>query len=359
MVQLTQTLKKKVIESIGPIEVEEPSHETRGKTHHIMNKSVIQVTETSIPSLVSNLFSEAEGKINYLMMDSQQKINQANQQSSSIEGSSNPQNFAGYQEGLQQTLSMIQKFKNESNGGNSIFATLLIGEENSSQHSMPMGTTQAPTGVVSNHENIHLSIEDSNDQAPNGYSVETKNVFQYRGFVALKEFLSNLQTNHPIPSVEIRSRFIENNDVLVTGVSFCYENSPVKGWRKELMLRMNGKTRGKLDTYFQNPQRTRKFRSRADLQVYFEKERIPLGNLNKFNFQVVFCVCQSREDSSRHYLECSYGKCGCNTWIHPECVGLGYRTEEELHHMDKVICPLCSVYLDGCGRASQFENDYR
>jgi len=26
--------------------------------------------------------------------------------------------------------------------------------------------------------------------------------------------------------------------------------------------------------------------------------------------------------------------------------------------MGKIICPLCSVYLDGCGRTSQFENDY-
>ena len=52
----------------------------------------------------------------------------------------------------------------------------------------------------------------------------------------------------------------------------------------------------------------------------------------------------------RSYIECSFGHAGCNRWIHPECVGLGARSEQELTLLPRVICPFCAHYLEGVGQ---------
>jgi hypothetical protein len=57
------------------------------------------------------------------------------------------------------------------------------------------------------------------------------------------------------------------------------------------------------------------------------------------------------------YLECSYGKAGCNGWVHPHCVGLNIQTPLEIYGMENVICPYCAYYLDGTPfRETYFSN---
>jgi hypothetical protein len=306
-----------------------------------MNDSIHRIDFSSHEQFLYNFYSSIGEKVKNLMMEVQELTGEDENPPTS---ESSRGSYHRYDQNLNETLALINRLKSE-NGGNSIFATAIIDEASrgSAQGEDQGGTIDPSEGV---------------DQSRPDQPQESKNIFQYRGFCALREYLMNFKTNHPIPRIEIRSRTLDTKETVVAGISYFYDNNPVKGWKKELMLRMNGKTRGKLDIHYHNPDKSRKFRSRADLQAYFEKERIPLSNLNHFSFHSVFCVCQTVENSSLNYLECSYGKCGCNTWIHPQCVGLGHRTEEELHHMDKVICPLCSVYLEGCGRKSQFENDF-
>ena len=46
---------------------------------------------------------------------------------------------------------------------------------------------------------------------------------------------------------------------------------------------------------------------------------------------------------------------GCNGWIHPTCVGLGPKTEEELREMGKFTCPFCVTYLEASGEIDGFQ----
>lgn len=157
----------------------------------------------------------------------------------------------------------------------------------------------------------------------------------------------------------------------ITGVSFVYENIPLPGWRKELVLRIVGNSAGRIEVYYANPTREKRFRSRQELQTYLEAEIMKTNpnntnpnnvsliihsTLNNFDFKPVFCVCQCSEDPFRNYVECSYGKIGCSKWIHPECVGLGSRSKTELDSFPKVICPFCTIYLRGCGYDSFVPN---
>jgi hypothetical protein len=134
-----------------------------------------------------------------------------------------------------------------------------------------------------------------------------------------------------------------------TNAAYCYDNTPAEGWRREVAIRMSGKSRGSVDIHYVTPDKRRRFRSRQELQSYLSRFAASVDFIHKFDFRAVFCLCHNNEDTRRSYLECSYGLAGCNRWVHPECVGLGVRSEQELSLMPKVICPCCAKYLEGTG----------
>lgn len=163
------------------------------------------------------------------------------------------------------------------------------------------------------------------------------------------------------------------NENEITSVSFVYEDFPLPGWRKELLLKLSGKTSGQLDVVYVNPTRDGRFKAPADIRSYFEIELSKLSaatstainpseitaTVDLFDFKPVFCICQCSEDPYRSYLEFSYGKIGCSKWIHPECCGLGTRSKQELDTFPKVICPFCTAYIRGCQYESFVPKKFR
>eukprot|EP01034_Spumella_vulgaris_P032271 gene32271-39848_t len=141
----------------------------------------------------------------------------------------------------------------------------------------------------------------------------------------------------------------------LTNPSYCVENEPVEGWRKEIAVRMNGKARGAVDIFYVTPDRTRRFRNKTELQLYFSHHNFPVGLITQFSFQSTYCVCLQTECSN--YVECVFGKAGCNGWVHPTCIGMGPTSDSHLTSLPHVICPLCALYLDGCGEIELFEED--
>ncbi len=147
---------------------------------------------------------------------------------------------------------------------------------------------------------------------------------------------------------------VEGWTSILTNAAYCYDNTPAQGWRREVAIRMSGKSKGSTDIHYVTPDKRRRFRSRQELHAYMSRTGMSMSFLNAFDFRSVFCVCHEPEDSSRSYLECSYGLGGCNRWLHPECLGLGSRSEQELALMPKVICPYCAAYLKGTGEFEAF-----
>jgi hypothetical protein len=135
---------------------------------------------------------------------------------------------------------------------------------------------------------------------------------------------------------------------VATNPSYSYEDSPLPGWRKNICVRMGGKTQGTLDVTYSPPERSKRLRSKIELQAYLTRYNLSMTLSNRFDFRTVFCVCHANEDSGS-YLECSYGRAGCNKWLHSQCVGLGRMNEKQLSEMETVICPLCTVYLESIG----------
>ena len=181
---------------------------------------------------------------------------------------------------------------------------------------------------------------------------------------------------------------------VITAVSFTYEDNPLPGWRRELVLRLSGKSAGRLEVQYSNPQRDRHLKSFGEVQTYFEeqidqmessgdstlfrildlqenycddesrraavRDTLKSAKIRKlFDFNAVFCICQCSEDPYRNYIECSYGKIGCSRWIHPECVGLGSRAKHELDTFPKVVCPFCTAYIRGCKTEKYVPPNYK
>lgn len=143
-------------------------------------------------------------------------------------------------------------------------------------------------------------------------------------------------------------------------VMFCFDEEPMPGWCRLLYLRLSGKTKGRVDIHYRSPESSHRIRSRGDLMSYgLHSKYLTSGEsfpLDSFSFSVPFCVCQQPElrDSPLAYIECSYGKCGCNGWVHPVCVGLGNCSEEEMHRLPRIVCPFCTAYLEATDSLQQF-----
>ena len=142
---------------------------------------------------------------------------------------------------------------------------------------------------------------------------------------------------------------------ILTNAAYCFDNTPSEGWRREVAIRMSGKSRGSTDIHYVTPDKRKRFRSRQELSTHLARTNSnSMSFLNSFEFRSAFCLCHEPEDNSRSYVECSYGLAGCNRWLHAECLGLGSRSEQELALMPKVICTYCAAYLKGTGELESF-----
>ena len=145
------------------------------------------------------------------------------------------------------------------------------------------------------------------------------------------------------------------SQVVTTNPSYTYEDNPLPGWSKNICVRMGGKLQGSLEITYCPPERTRRLRSKIEILAYLTRYNLSTYLTSRFDFRSVFCVCHTPEDSGS-YLECSFGRAGCNRWLHSHCVGLGKRKEGELRDMATVICPLCTVYLESIGAHDYMKN---
>jgi hypothetical protein len=183
------------------------------------------------------------------------------------------------------------------------------------------------------------------------------------GFASIKEKLEKLKQACSNTSCDCymelgEAGIREGWSSVVTNPAYCYENNPAPGWRREVTVRMSGKTRGKLNVHYVTPDKLRRFRNRQDLHAYLQRTHsASLGPnfIDRFDFQTAFCLCHGNEDHTRSFLECSFGLAGCNQWLHPECVGLGTRSEQELALLPKVVCCYCAAYLDGLGQLEEYQ----
>lgn len=195
------------------------------------------------------------------------------------------------------------------------------------------------------HDQTHLNVTEDvdNDIMMNHTSIKR---LKMRGFYAIRELIA--QNKSALPNVELRDPETRKT----TNAAYCYDDTPIEGWRKEISVRMSGKSQGSLDIHYIAKSTNRRFRSQNEIARYLSQNNLPLIDIKRFEFRSVFCVCHSTEDSSRSFLECSFGRTGCNRWMHPECVGLGCRTEHELKLLPRVTCPFCSAYLTDTGDLS-------
>ena len=126
--------------------------------------------------------------------------------------------------------------------------------------------------------------------------------------------------------------------------SYTYEDCPLTGWKKNVSVRMGGKTQGSTEVSYTPPDGLKKLKNKMELNEYLTRNNMSTNIISRFDFRGVFCVCHEPEDGGS-YLECSFGRTGCHGWLHPQCVGLGRRDEHELRKMSTVVCPLSTIYL--------------
>jgi hypothetical protein len=178
-----------------------------------------------------------------------------------------------------------------------------------------------------------------------------------QGFNGIKNFLNKVNTDQQI-KLSLGDDNITEGLTRTLNPYFYYENKPLQGWRKEISVRLNGKTRGSIDVCYLSPNKTKRIRNKGEFMNYCTKESnlASPSSINQFDFRNVFCVCHTTEDVNRSYIECSFGKCGCNGWIHSDCVGLGLKCEEDLIKLKKVFCPFCTHYLDSVGLLKYFND---
>ncbi len=173
---------------------------------------------------------------------------------------------------------------------------------------------------------------------------------EYLGLFHLKNELDKARNRYPylIPRLEIYVQDqIDHRNPTRKRAAFIRDNFPLFGWQQHIIVTLSaGKRPGIYYTYGKKT-----FKTRMDL-AHTLQEMNQLHLLDKFNFDDVYCVCQKPEDPTRPFMECAYGHCGCNAWVHPECVGLGTRSEEELKVMTSIVCPYCSFFLEGSSKLS-------
>lgn len=179
------------------------------------------------------------------------------------------------------------------------------------------------------------------------FEADIKTLKIYSGYLELQKVLYNLRKNldlgRQIPEVLLVESVVDRSRSL-TKVIFRYEDDPCKGWTKDLELKLNFAKNSKnrlIPVYYYNDIKCTNSNEAVDL---IAKTNQPYSLINFFNFNNSFCICQRPEDEERKYIACSYAKCGCNSWLHPECIGMANENEEDY---DKILCLFCAAYLKG------------
>ena len=228
------------------------------------------------------------------------------------------------------------------------------------------GQNAFTAGIPVNYEQTSYSIPrvaTNNGDNRKEFGISDGDRLNRNGFASVKIMLANC-ANRPLrfSSPQTTLPYVSMGDLgmkegwssIPTNVAYCYDNTPTEGWRREVAIRMSGKSKGNVDIHYVTPDKRRRFRSRPELHSYLSRTTNSSSFINNFDFRTVFCMCHTPEDSRRSYLECSFGLAGCNRWLHPECVGLGSRSEQELALMPRVVCPYCTSFLEGTGELEEF-----
>lgn len=175
----------------------------------------------------------------------------------------------------------------------------------------------------------------------------------YEGKLAVEGFVhlaANLKAIHPgevnVIIAGHGSSASSSNSRRLARFGFSYKNVPLPGWRREVSVQMGGKGVGRLQVMFTSPDGLFCLRNRTELLSYVSKRTMAMETPKMFDFRSAYCVCHRSADS-RKYLACSFGLAGCQGWLHPECVGLEGIPDEALDSLGDVLCPLCSLYLEG------------
>lgn len=176
------------------------------------------------------------------------------------------------------------------------------------------------------------------------------------GIQNIQSNLVKINNGHIKPQISIRIKAYDNQP---SGVSYIYTNNPLPGWKKEIIIRVSGKTRGRAEVQYIHE--NRKLRNKTDLMTFVEKNPGFLSQIKLFEFKSTNCICHSFvSDGSRKRLKCQFGYCGCESFFHPECVGMGLKTNSQFNQLlkDSFICPFCTFYLEGTNMTNhhQFKN---
>jgi hypothetical protein len=169
-------------------------------------------------------------------------------------------------------------------------------------------------------------------------------------------------------NLELQSRHFSNSKP-----AFVYFENPVSGWCKQILVSLSTRATSSLVTRYVDLESGRKFDNESSVMKYFERnpKRMKPFELNtlgsssnvinnvcssQFDFAPSFCICHARNDpaNERNFIQCAFGYAGCNRWVHPECVGLGVRSDSELPLLPRVVCPFCVTFLTAAGKLDEF-----
>lgn len=167
------------------------------------------------------------------------------------------------------------------------------------------------------------------------------------GFTAIKNQLRrNLQFNNVYVSLANENSTSSNMYQNSSKLFYNYPNCPIEGWTKRVISTLDASSSVGLALEFIHVETNTIVRDKEGLKRICDRNLLRYDLISLFDFRHVFCICHEPEDLERTYIECSFGKSGCCGWVHPECVGLGFQTKDEVLEMDPVICPICVTYLE-------------
>lgn len=174
------------------------------------------------------------------------------------------------------------------------------------------------------------------------------------GFIRIAQVISQLHPAEVSMSLLGNTNTSEWSSMTQGNPSYSYLNIPLPGWRKDICVQMGGKGKGSLEVAYIPPDGKKRLKGKRELDIYCQQSKFNTDLLSRFDHSQVYCVCNKPECNKPEYVQCSFGKAGCNEWVHASCVGLGHINIREIESLPNIICPLCAMYLDGTGEITQF-----
>ncbi len=154
---------------------------------------------------------------------------------------------------------------------------------------------------------------------------------------------------------------------------FEYADEPFYGWRKIVSITAKGTHSGNTRVSYRSPDSlTTLLGKPKNLEHHFDECFLDKNILySHFVFSKHVCICHQpaervKEGSTKGRISTSLLKCwlglgGCNGYAHSKCImsDLEIATNGRLRNTDKIICPLCSAYLDGLYGKGRVYEGYR